>query len=245
MIQLRKLITVITILTLASVFTARAQEAGCDIDLSSIVTQLVQAQATASGGDTEAGLAQIGEVRAALAEITSGCAEAGVTPGVLLDNRFVAPNGTFTVDYPSGWVEGNFSPNPRGGAIFLGNSETAADALNAPTPQLRTGEKALVVAVGTPDLLGGEEENPSLEVLLQGFAARNLSQFAITGELEMTSLEDRTIGRMEFGGETFAAVTVGIQLEDSDLYAIVVGVTAPDELDALRPLVDAVALSVR
>jgi hypothetical protein len=242
--QVKKFLAIVTLLTFPSVVATHAQEVACDIDLSGVVTQLVQAQAAASGGDTDAGLEQMAGVRAALAEITAACTEAGIEAGVALDNRFVAPNGTFSVNYPAGWVEGTFSPNPSGGAVFLGNSQTAAEALNTTIPQVLSGEQALAVAVGTADLLGVAGENPSLEAVLRGFAERSLTQFTTTSELEMSSLDDRAVGRMEFGGETFEAVLVGIRLEDSDLYALVVAVAASGELDAVRPVADAVALSV-
>jgi hypothetical protein len=242
--QLRKVVVVLAI-TFCGALNASAQEATCDIELSGIVTQLVQAQAAASSGDTASGLAQIADVRAALAAITANCSEAGIEAGVLLDNRFVAPNGMFSVSYPSGWVAGTFTPNPRGGAIFLGNSEAAVAALNANIPQLRAGDQALAVAVGTATLLGVDIENPSLEAVLLGFAERSLTLFNTTSELQMSSLRDQPVGRMEFGGDTFESVLVGIQLSDSDLYALVVAVTAPGELDALRRTADAVALSVR
>lgn len=243
--HVRKLTATLVIVTLPFVFSASAQDATCPIDLSGVVTELVQAQASASSGDTEAGLAQIAGVRVALAEITAACAQAGVEAGVLLDNRFVAPNSSFSVNYPSGWTEGSFSSNAEAGAIFLGSTTTAAQALNTSIPQLASGEQALVVAVGSANTFGVGGENPSLEAILQQFAERTLADFNTTGELEMLSLEDRSVGRMEFSGEAFESVLVGIRLGDRDLYAIVVAVSAPGELDSVRRLADAVALSVR
>jgi hypothetical protein len=243
--QAKRLFAIFALITLPFMFSVSAQAAICTIDLSSIVAELLQAQATASGGDAEASLAQIAEVRAALAAITTACAEAGVDVGVVLDNRFVAPNNSFTVDYPSGWVEGNFSTNAKAGAILLGSTPTAAQALNTSIPQLASGEQALVVAVGSANTFGVGGENPSLEAILQQFAERSLADFETTGELEMSSLEDRSVGRMEFGGESFESVLVGIRLGDRDLYAIVVAVAARGELDSVRRLADAVALSVR
>ena len=243
--RFHKLVAIVAILICIPTFAASAQQTTCTIDLSSVVAELLQAQATASGGDAEASLVQIAEVRAALAAITTACAEAGVDAGVVLDNRFVAPNNSFTVDYPSGWVEGNFSTNAEAGAILLGSTPTAAQALNTSIPQLSPGEQALVVAVGSANTFGVGGENPSLEAILQQFAERSLADFETTGELEMSSLEDRSVGRMEFGGEAFESVLVGIRLGDRDLYAIVVAVAAPGELDLVRRLADAVALSVR
>lgn len=239
---MRRLIAVVIVVTCIPIFAASAQD--CAIDLSDVVAELLQAQAAASGGDTEAGLTQIAEVRAALAEITDACAEAGIEAGVLLDNRFVAPNNAFIVYYPSGWVEGIFSPNAEAGAIYLGSTPLAAQALNTSVPQIAAGEQALVVAVGSANTFG-VRETPSIEAILQQFGERMLADFETTAELEMSSLADRAVGRVEFSSETFDAVMVGIQLEGRDLYAIVVGVAAPGELDTVRHLADAVALSVR
>ena len=243
--RLRRLAAILIILMCIPMFAASAQQSTCTIDLSDVVADLLRAQAVASGGDAEAGLAQIADVRAALAEISTTCAEAGVDVGVVLDNQFVALNNAFIVNYPSGWVEGNFSPNAEAGAIFLGSTPAAAQALNTSIPQLASGEQALVVAVGSANTFGVGDDNPSLEAILQLFAERTLADFETTGELGMSSLEDRSVGRMEFGGEAFEAVLVGIRLGDRDLYAIVVAVAAPGELDSVRRLADAVALSVR
>jgi hypothetical protein len=223
-------------------FGASAQD--CTIDLSGVVAELLQAQAAASGGDNEAGLTQIANVRTSLAAITAACAEVGIEAGVVLENQFVAPNNSFSVNYPSGWVEGNFSTNADAGAIFLGSTPLAAQALNTSIPQLAYGDQGLVVAVGSAGTFD-VAENPSIEAILRLFAERMLADFETTADLEMFSLEDRSVGRMEFSSETFEAVLVGIQLEESDLYAIVVAVAAPGELDAVRRLADAVAISVR
>ena len=243
--RVHRVAAIVFILMCVPMFAAHAQQSTCTIDLSSVVTELLRAQAAASGGDTGAGLTQIAGVRAALGEITAACAAAGVEAGVVLDNRFTAPNASFSVNYPSGWVEGNFSPNSDAGAIFLGNTPTAAQALNTSIPQLSAGEQALAVAVGSATTFGVGDDNPSLEAVLQRFAERTLADFETTGELEMSSFEDRSIGRMEFGGEAFQSILVGIRLGDRDLYAIVVAVAAPGELDSVRRLADAVALSVR
>jgi hypothetical protein len=240
----RKTIGVWLILTLSCVFITGAQGQSCEIDLSDAAAQLMRAQAAAAGGDADAGLAQIAEVRAALATITTGCAETGIEAGVLLENQLIVPNGSFAFDYPSGWVTGTFSPSPGGGGMFVGSSTPAVQALNTNVPQMQSGQQALVVAVGTPELLGADDETSSLETVLTSFASRALVQYELVGELELSTMGDETIGRMAFSGETFEAVLVGRQIDD-DLYAIVVGVSAPGELDALRPTADAVALSVR
>lgn len=241
---MRKFAVILILWICVPAFTVSAQEATCDIELSGIVSELLQAQAAASRGDTEAGLAQITEVRAALEAITTACTEAGVEVGIVLDNRFVAPNNVFRVSYPLGWVEGAFSPNREAGAIFLGSTNTAAQALNTSVPQLVTGEQALVVAVGSAATFGVVED-PSPEAITQSFAESRLTDFGTISEAEVSSLEDRPVARIDFSGEAFEAVLVGIQLGERDLYALVVAITPPGELDAVRRLADAVALSVR
>jgi hypothetical protein len=240
-----KRILLCLLLTLLLVFPAAAQQEACEIDLTDFVVGLMQAQTAAASGDTESALAQIAQTRAALAGLIESCGAAGVEAGVLLENEFVAPNGSFVVNYPSNWVEGAFSPNPNGGGVFFGSSPTAATALNTTIPELQPGEQALAVAVGTPALLGDDSEAASLEDVLRAFTEGSLAQFEIISELEISSSDDRQIGRAQFRGESFEALLVGVQLPDSELIAVVVGVTAAGELDALRPIVEAVALSVR
>lgn len=228
----------------AAVRNASAQNTGCAIDVSDVTLQLLRAQTLASSGDNAAGLAQIAEARAALAQITSVCADAGVVAGVLLDAQFDAPEGTFSVSYPAGWVVGNFSATPSGGGLYLGNSEMAAAALNTAVPQLQPGDQALVIAVGTADMFGSTNANPQLGDVLRAFTSASLAQFQAAEEPEFTTLENRPVGRVTFSSATFEAELVGLQL-DGNLYAFVVGASAPGELDALRPVIDAVALSVR
>lgn len=240
-----KRLIIILGLALMLVYPAAAQEEACELDLTNAVVALLQAQTSAAAGDTDGALEQIARTRAALAEYVESCAAAGIKASVLLENEFVAPNGSFVVSYPAGWVEGAFSPNPGGGGVFLGSSPSAATALNSAVPQLQSGEQALAVAVGTPALLGEASETASLEEVLRAFTEGSLAQFEIISELEITASDDGSIGRAQFRGDSFQALLVGVQVPGSELIAIVVGVTAPGELDALRPVVEAVALSVR
>ena len=242
---MRLRLSIVLTVWLLGMFAVSAQAQECDIDLTNAVLQLLQAQTLSSGGDPDGGLAQIAEARAVLAEIVESCREAGLEAGVLLDNEFIAPNGTFVVNYPTDWVEGVFSPNPAGGGVFFGSSPTAASALNSTIPELQPGEQALAIAVGSPALLGEASDDATLADVLRAFTEGSLAQFETVSELELSTFESRQIGRAQFRGDAFEALLVGVELPDSELVAIVVGVSAVGELDALRPVVEAVALSAR
>lgn len=242
---MRLRLTIVLTVCLLGISVVRAQAQDCEIDVTDSVLRLLEAQSAAANGDTTTALEQIAQTRAALAELVEGCNAAGIEAGVLLDNEFVAPNGTFAVNYPSSWVAGAFSPNPNGGGIFFGSSPTAAAALNSADPRLQPGEQALAVAVGSPAMLGSASQGAAFEDVVRAFAEGSMAQFEVVSELEITTVDDRQIGRAQYRGESFDALLVGIQLPDSDLYAAVVGVSAPGELDPLRPIIEAVALSLR
>lgn len=241
---MKRILISLSLLLLLAV-PAAAQAQACTIDLTDSVIQLLQAQALAASGDTGGGLAQIAEARAGLAALVSNCGAEGIEPGVLLDNEFGAPNGSFIVNYPLDWIEGGFSPNASGGGVFFGSSAAAAAALNSAVPQAEPGEQALAVAVATPALLGVTSQNPTLAEVVNTFAGISMAQFEVVSGLETAIRNDRPIARAQYRGESFEALLVGVQLPDSEHYAVVVGISAPGELEALRPIIDAVALSAR
>jgi hypothetical protein len=126
----------------------------CDIDLSTVASLIVDAQASASSGDVQSALGQIAIAQSLLDDIEANCgaaplAGAGSPPPTLtpaltatptaaplsletdidLSAEFAAPDALFTARYPVGWVPTDYEQPPAslttGGMIAFGASATA------------------------------------------------------------------------------------------------------------------------
>lgn len=233
------IIAVVMILTAIPAF---AQESACEIDLSEVETLLLEAQVAVVAGDTSGALDRIAEMQAALDVIASDC-----TAGeIALEETFEAPDGSFTLNYPEGWVEDTEAF--ADGIIFLGSSPEALDAAtNAePEPVITSGQQIIGVLTGDADiLLSTVEEDAELEEILVAIAGDLKEQYPATSDISYFSVNDRRAGQFEFRGDSFEALILIIEIRAGESYVGLVGVAAPDELDALLPLINRVAESVR
>lgn len=239
------LLTFLIIGLLTAALPMRAQS-DCPVDLSAAAADLFRAQAAGAAGDFDQALANLNAARGALATILAVCRAAGLEPGIPLDNTFRAPTNALTVDYPENWVLGNFTPNATGGALEMGISQRAINSLRQPQPQFRTGDQGIVVLLGAPEALISPRltewsSAPTLEEVLTRFAEIALANYDQRSALAI----EGDLATIDFSASQLQGVLIARELAAGELYAIAVGLAARDELEALRPIVYAVARSVR
>lgn len=232
------------VLISAAAFPAAAQEP-CVTDLAPVAAQIMRAQALASSGDIEGSVTQIREARATLAAIQSACAEAGITPIVLLDGEFVTPGGAFTFNYPLNWTTGTTQrPNADTLVQPMGNSARAAEQALQAAPLLAPGETAAFVAAGSRQAFGMEANstpadvlNAIISALPDGYSAEPVSE---------TTLNNLPAATARYSGPGFDGyLVVRVVSQELGLVAQVAGLTPTGELEPLIPVIDAIARSVR
>jgi sugar (pentulose or hexulose) kinase len=235
---------ILTLLMAGAALPAAAQES-CITDLGPVAAQVVQAQALASSGDAQGSVAAMREARAALAAIQSACAEAGVSPVVLLDGEFVSPGGAFTFNYPLEWVTGATQrPNPDTLVQPLGNSTRAAEQALQGEPLLAPGEQAAFVAGGNRQTFNMQPDSTPADVLRAIVAGLPVNFSA--GDVTETTLNSLPAAAVRYSGPGFDGyLVVRIVSQELGLVAEVAGFTPPGELEPLVPVIDAIARSVR
>lgn len=233
---MRKLLVVLAVMLLA--IPVMAQEEACDIDLSEVETLLSEAQEAVDAGDTSAALDLIGEMQAALETITDGC--------ITLGQTFEAPDDSFSFSYPDDWVFGEYDSEGSDLAIvFVGSSANAIEEAGGNEPSLRSGEQLVGLFFGTLSTFTGGEAPETLESVIESMIGDIKDEYPNISSVEYFTNNDHRAGRFEFSGDTFAASFTVIEYRAGERYMMVIGIAAPDEMDTLRPIVDAIALSIR
>lgn len=231
-------------LALTWVFPAAAQEENCTIELSQVEALFAQAQAAVSDGDLETALEYVTQMREALESIEHRCAASAIR----LTESFEAPDGAFSLSYPEGWQFGEYdSSDGQGGMVFFGSSQEALEALDNSEPMPGAGEQLLAVLVGPSAMLNDTRAvaPATLEDVMTSAVEMVKEEYSAVGATEYFSLNDRRAGAFEFNADAFEAVMIVVEYRRGELYAIAIGIAAPGELDRLRPVVEAVAATVR
>lgn len=227
----------IGLLLLALAFPLSAQEAtpgveACPGDLSAVTAAL-----SADYESPQDALRALIAAREALLLAETNCARAGV---VLLEQTYAAENGTFTLNYPNGWLPGFFSASETGGILFLGNTAAAQRALQSEQPPMQPGEMALQVLFGTPT----DRQGSGLQSVVADFELVLRGVYPDASPTEYFTLDGRDAARFSFRGQTFDGYLVALSLADGRFVAIR-GITSPGNLDALQAVANAVITSVR
>lgn len=223
-----------------------AADDSCAIDLSEPLALILRAQAAASGGGAAAALEQIAAARAALQSVIDACVAAGVEPEVLLEAVYTAPNGAFTVDVPAGWTLGQFSPFEGGGMVSFGNTPTASRLFTTQMPAPFSGQQGVLFAIVPPEAFGLTASDAlSLEDFVSAFIGTSFRDLEEVAEPEFFTRGERSAARITFRGSSFDGAAVVVEREAGQSYIITAGVTAPDELEPLLPILLAMAFSAR
>mgnify|MGYP000367033756 CR=1 FL=1 len=241
------------------------QDDPCRFNLSQLVAGLVEAQAAASSGEPAGALPVLRAAAEALTILADRC-EASlsgamatdpgavtvteVTPeatvAISVPGVFVASNGAFTINYPPEWIASDFLPlPPNNGAVTIGSTAESLTAINTQSPVMTTGQQGLQIIVGTGDDLTNFELNQAtLEEMLGYFIGTFERTYPEIGTPETVTVADRTVGRLTFGGESFDAVLYLVELEPMTRFAVIAGIGAKGERDALIPIVEAAVSSL-
>ena len=250
-----------------------AQQADpCQFNLSQLIAGLVEAQAASSSGQPAGALPVLRAAAQALTTLADRCEAslnpAQVTPEVTPDPNsltvaevtpeataetlsqpgvFVADNGAFTINYPPEWITATYLPiEPNNGAITIANSEETLTAMNAQSPVMAAGQQGLQIIVGNPDALTNFELNaPTLDELLGYFIGTFERIYTEIGTPETITVGDRNVGRLFFGGESFDAVLYLVEITPGARYAVLAGIGAKGERDAIIPIVEAAVTSLQ
>ena len=217
-----------------------AQEEDCEIDLSEVETLLLTAQTAVIAGDTSGALALIAEIQAALDSISAGC----IT--ISLGQTFEAPDDSFSFSYPEDWTLGEYiSEGEELTTVFVGSSADVVAEGGANEPSLQSGEQLIGFLFGSLTEITDSADNDTLESVITALTEVFKTQYPNISNAEYFSHNDHRAGKFEFRGDTFEAVVLVIEYRAGESYMAVVGVSAPRELDALHPIVDAIAATIR
>jgi len=236
---------ILALLVLALPAAAQDAPTSCVADLSPAAAQLLTAQALASSGDTAGSVAQLREVRAALAAIQAACAEAGVTPILLLDGSFAVANSPYTFNYPLNWSMGT-AQRPSADTLVqpMGNNARAAGQALQADPSLAPGDQGAFVAIGTLNSFGMAADSSPAQ-LLAGISA-GLPEGYVAETISETTINGLPAATLRYSGPTVDGYLVArIVSPELGVVAQVAGVTPTGELDALTPVIDAIARTIR
>ena len=238
---------ILTLLVLAVALPAAAQDApaSCVTDLSPVAAQLMTAQALASSGDTAGSVMQLREVRAALAAIQVACAEAGVTPILLLEGEFAVVNSPYLFNYPLNWTMGT-AQRPTADTLVqpMGNNSRAAGQALQAEPALAPGDQGAFVAIGNQSTFGMAADSTPAQ-MLESIAA-SLPEGYVAETVTESTINGLPAATLRYSGPTVDGYLVArIISPELGVVAQVAGITRPGELDELTPVIDAIARSMR
>lgn len=244
-------LTVVIVILLISSITIMAQDDGgdgCDINLTSAASLIVQAQAEASSGQRDDALRTIELVQSVLADAVARCGGEGVDmPGeVVLGGSFRSPNGSFSFNYPAAWVTQVADTFDNGGIVYIGSNTPTLRALTQGDPVLTSGQQGAAIGIGSADEINfSADEDASLDDLLQSFVddLQNDGD-VVAGEVTRFSVNDVPAGGFDFTASGFEGILLIVDRSDIGLYGLVLGASAPGELEALRPTIMAIAESI-
>ena len=226
-----------------------AQDAACEIDLTSTVSLLVQAQGMAASGDTERALAQIALARTKLEGFEAACGavvvdepptpvELALTQSFTLEEQY----GGLTFNYPEGWAEAEDS----GGILVGTSSEVVSRDFDTEPPPFASGEVAIFVTLGDAGSFGDSDgSDPAL--LLEAMAGQVPASFGEQTEVTAFNVNDQPAALFTIAGEETGLVVMAVRLGEVDgemVFAQFILLTAPDELNVYEPTLQAVAESI-
>ena len=222
--------------------------AACEIDLTSTVSLLVQAQGLAASGDTDRALAQIALARTKLEAFEAACgdvADVPVTPVVLeLTQSYTLEdfNSSATFNYPTGWS----ITEDSGGALFASAPEILSRDFDAAPPALAPGEAAIFLQLGDGNMFGGgDTDSPS--DLLSALSANIPTSFGEQSDITTFSVNDQPAALFTVSGQETDLMVIAAKLGDFDgetLFAQFILLSAPGELNAYEATLQAVAETI-
>jgi hypothetical protein len=164
---------------------------------------------------------------------------------VLLEGEFAVPNSPFVFNYPLAWVTAA-AQRPTADTVVqpMGNTSRAAGQALQADPVLAPGDQGAFIAIGNQASFGLPNGGAPADVLNgiavslpEGFTAQQVTETTINGLPAAT---------LRYSGPTADGyVVVRSVSPELGVMAQVTGVTPAGEIDALVPVIDAIARSVR
>ncbi len=255
---IRRIVVILLILMLSSMVISAQDDNGstspdgCAIDLSSAASLIVQAQAEASAGQGEDAFRTMTLARSVLDDAIERC---GGDPnmmqdamGIVLEETYEAPAGTFGFSYPDGWAFELVETMGSGGIVYIADTPGTLDALTDSDPMLESGEQGAAIIIAGPDDLGAGalEAGSTLDDVIDEFRAsiEDSPDDNTLTPTEQFAVNDFPAMRFEIVGENFDGIFIAIDRAESQQFGILLFIVASGELDAARPLVDAIAQSM-
>ncbi|MEQ8671785.1 MAG: hypothetical protein RLP44_16080 [Aggregatilineales bacterium] len=245
-----KFIFVVMLLSVSSMALIAQDETDtgdCEINLTSAASLIVQAQAEASSGQREDALRSIALVQSVLADAVERCGgEAGEMPDVVLGGDFRSPNGAFSFDYPADWSTQVVDTFEDGGIVYVGTNTATLRALTQVNPVLISGQQGVAVLVGPADEVNNSlDDDATLDEVLREFVDQLQDDGETTaGEITRFSVNDFQAGAFDFSATGFEGILLIIDRSDIGVYGLALGAAAPGEIEAIRPIVMALAESI-
>ena len=247
-----KFIFVIMLLSFSSMAISAQDETDggdCEINLTSAASLIVQAQAEASSGQRDDALRSIALVQAMLADAVERCGgETGdiPAPDVVLGGSFRSPNGSFSFSYPADWSTQVVDTFEDGGIVYVGTNTATLRALTQGEPVLIAGQQGAAILVGPADEVNSSlDDDATLEDLLREFVEQlQNDDDTVAGEITRFSVNDFQAGAFDFIAGDFEGILLIIDRSDIGVYGLVLGASAPGELEDIRAIIMTMAESL-
>lgn len=259
---MRRLMTLVLFLLPLTVVIAQDEPPPCDIDLSDVAASLIQAQAEASGGDSDAALATLDDVLAQIVAIQAACdgqtdaapePSADIEPEATPDaepvelpsgprETYVSPMGQFSFEHPADWVL-----IEEGLTVFAGSSQQAASAMTAPDGVVPSGDVGAAVVIGTaPDIAPNTPVGSSPEVIASAYQTTfNFDLGYTVSQTGAVSINGQTGSAFNFAAPGFDGVVIVFDLGAADALALVLAVAPVNNMAVADDLARDIAESVR
>lgn len=245
---MRKLLMLVLVFLLGTSLVGAQDDDNCTIDLSSAASLIVEAQAQASRGDQDGALRSMVLARQALDDAIQRCGgdvssdlppnvaeSAPVDTALPLTETYLSSNELFSFDYPDGWEIETATLVSSGGIVLMGTDTNTLDAVASDEPDLDSGELAMGIVIGTSDEVEPSlRANADLETVITAFRDQIIDDEVSTpSEVEALTVGERSARSFTFAESTFSAVIIAVDLGDG-IYAVGVGIAAPDELAVIQ-----------
>ena len=229
----RKLILTLIITLLTSINVLTQADTNCDIDLSIIAGQLIEAQNAAGSGDATTALDILAEVEAQIASIRDAC---GGTLGAI--NIFTTGDGAFRWGYPASWV---FEQVDHVTYVMASSAQTANRFFEA-DPTFESGEQVIGLLLGPVEQIGGSAGD-DLSALVETYSLQVTDLGYELTVRDVATIGERSGEYLAFSGAGFDSGMWFFQLDD-ETTLLIVGTTASGEQATLEPIVADVVASL-
>lgn len=242
----RLLLTGLAALTFVS--PTLAQTDRCEADLTRMIDLLEQVQTARAENSLGQASARLDEAQDLMDGYGARCLTGQATDALSLTEtaEFVGDYGTVSFKYPTGWT--TEIQDAMFALVYEDETLNGVDITSSEPPAMQSGQIALIAgAIQASDMGYFEEGSPTPELIIkemaEGITSPDGTELVST---EMLMINDRDAAIVTVASEAYALQVVIISLETSTLndapaFGIAASLTAPDEYETNRPLLEAFA----